>query len=722
MFLWLAAAAVPIAIHFWYRRPAHTTPWAATQFLLAALNKHAKRISLYQLLLLLLRILGLVLLTFALVSPTTKVTSLVSSPSRAEATHWIFVVDSSYSMGYQAGELSRFENAKANVIELCQQAGSADEFSLIGISQPAETIVGTPVFDRDDFVREVKELTLTKLAADLDSAISQVAQVQSQAAQDRKWGRCRICLFTDLAANSWEKVAHEDLLQRMKSIAKTATFSLHDMGTVVNENRFIVSLKTQQWVATTDRTLTFDANIRQQGDFQVNDARVHLYIDNRLVDTRTVSLSETKPAVATFEYRFPVEGEHSVRVSLDDDFLLVDNQRWLTVNIQPKFRILCVGSRPEETKMLATAIQPDSPESSPFSVVTTTINSYAEEDLTEYDTVCFCNIRSFSRQEGSALRDFIAQGGGAIFVLGDRVQPQNYNEVLVGANSETSILPGRLLEPSLYAQYRFDPLEYQHSIVAPFRGFAQSGLLTTPVWKYIKVQPLPTPAAATPRTRKSVVNSVLNFVNGDPALLEHRVGAGNVLLYTGALSSNSTELIDGQESPWTALASWPSFLPLVQEMINVTVSGRSNIRNRKVNDSIEQEETSRFVSSSITVTRPDGTRAKAYSSMRGTRPIWSYGPLDQNGVYRVESSASQTNQLYSVNLDTAESDLTRIDSDAIPEVLRQPLDHPGEQGVTSPEDEQRNIYQYLLVAVLCILGIESFLAWWFGKPSRMASP
>ncbi|HKB40415.1 MAG TPA: BatA domain-containing protein, partial [Gemmataceae bacterium] len=61
MLLGVLAAAVPIAIHFFFRSRYRTVPWAAMQFLLASLEQTSRRIRFQELLLLLLRIAVLLL-------------------------------------------------------------------------------------------------------------------------------------------------------------------------------------------------------------------------------------------------------------------------------------------------------------------------------------------------------------------------------------------------------------------------------------------------------------------------------------------------------------------------------------------------------------------------------------------------------------------------------------------------------------------------------------
>src|SRR4029453_10925237 len=87
---WLAAAAAPLLIHLWSRHRFREAPWAAMQFLLAAMRKNARRLQLQQWLLLPVRTLLIVLVVLAVAEPYGV--QLLAGGSGAPA-HKIIVLD-----------------------------------------------------------------------------------------------------------------------------------------------------------------------------------------------------------------------------------------------------------------------------------------------------------------------------------------------------------------------------------------------------------------------------------------------------------------------------------------------------------------------------------------------------------------------------------------------------------------------------------------------------
>src|SRR6476659_9761506 len=109
MLCWLAAAAAPLLIHLWSRHRYREAPWAAMQFLLAAMQKNARQMQLEQWLLLAVRTLIIALVVLAVSEPYGD--RLIAG-IRAVPAHKIIVIDGSYLMDSAANESTNFARAK----------------------------------------------------------------------------------------------------------------------------------------------------------------------------------------------------------------------------------------------------------------------------------------------------------------------------------------------------------------------------------------------------------------------------------------------------------------------------------------------------------------------------------------------------------------------------------------------------------------------------------
>jgi hypothetical protein len=282
------------------------------------------------------------------------------------------------------------------------------------------------------------------------------------------------------------------------------------------------------------------------------------------------------------------------------------------------------------------------------------------------------------------------------------VQPESYNQQLAADDPRQRVLPVRLGELAAEAQYRLNPLDYQHSIVSPFRGHEASGLLTTPIWKYVKLTPFPDAQVA------------LAFDGGDPALVVERIGRGQSLVFATAASPDSLDRTTNPPTPWTAISSWPSFPPLVHEMLSHAISGRSEGRNVLVGDDLTGVVNGAAAGTQVTLTRPDGAAQKLSLAPDGPDARWSHAGADASGVYAAQLPSGTTQQ-FAVNLNTRESDLTRFDPELLPSQFSRELHSQGDPPPALAPGPGRSLFRWLLGAMLILVIVEPCLAWYFGR-------
>src|SRR5690242_5811598 len=107
--LTLAAASIPVVLHFFYRSRFRVVPWAAMEFLLTSIQQTSRRLKFQEILLLLARVSLMLLLGLAMMRPSC---SSLSRTGRGEAVDAVLVIDTSYSMAAKEGDQTRLDRAK----------------------------------------------------------------------------------------------------------------------------------------------------------------------------------------------------------------------------------------------------------------------------------------------------------------------------------------------------------------------------------------------------------------------------------------------------------------------------------------------------------------------------------------------------------------------------------------------------------------------------------
>lgn len=706
MLLWGLAAALPIIIHLWNKRKYKEMQWAAMEYLLAAIRKNSRRIRIEQLILLLIRVAILLLLALALADPIWSLfPSLGASLGAGGHTHFVLVVDGSYSMDYRPDGKSRFELARDLASQVIDDSRQGDGFTLILMSDPPEVVIGEPAFAPKDVQEEMDNLRLRHAGASLEMTLAEIDNMIGKARkQHPRLTDTKICFFSDLCENTWSEVSSEDARRRIGQLAENATMIVMDVGQGEAQNIGVTRLNVKESLLTAGRPITVETEIQNLGSSSDRRVRVELLIDGQSTAEKQVDVAAGSPSTAAFNVRLESPGEHYLEARIDDPNLLVDNFRWISVPVRESIRVLCIEGRQGAARHVALAIAPDTSGQPRIDADVRSESALLEADLNEFDCVVLCNIGRFSRDEAGVLHDYLANGGGLIFTLGDQVQADSYNEEVGGELSDKRSLPARLDAAVVNAQYFFDPLEYRHPIVEPFRGYEQSGLLTTPVWKYFRLEPFDSSAARV----------ALAFESGDPAIIEERILRGRSIMLATAASPESLDRSVNPPTPWTALSTWPSFPPLVQEMLAVAVTGRRDDLNLLVGDPLEGSVQSTAANLPLSVILPGGQSERVRMKIDGANSRWTFGNTNWSGMYKANYGPPlDRSQWFAVNVDSRESDLTRFDADLLPSQFRR--DFAADEAAPSlPSTRPVQYFRYLLGMVLILLIVETFLAYRFG--------
>ncbi len=620
---WLAAAAAPILIHLLMRRTRRETPWAAMEILRAAVRRRSRRIRVERWLLPAVRTLLIVLVVAAVAEPYVGLPGMALAPGQSN--HRVLVLDGSFSMAYKTSDETRFDRAKELARRIVNESSPSDAFSLVLMARRPQVIV-TAALDHAAILRRLDNLQPTTETAELPPAVAEVGRLIERAGrQNPRFHRQEVIFLTDLQRTTWapklSTAARAEFLRQSSALAKSAALIVLDVGRPHADNLAIVDLKPADPPILADRPAVLRAELRDFGHQARHRQKVDLLIDGLRIARKEVDVPPGGSAAVEFSYTFDTPGDHRIEVVAPGDDLDIDNERVLTLPVRREIRVLCIDGRPSDARFpgaadyLALALAPREPPSDHvrLRVETATESALTERNLTDYDCLFLCNIARFTAGEARLLGAYLHGGGGVVFFLGDRVQADNYNRELgpagQGRAGGAAILPARLGKIVSKPQFRLDPLGFRHPILQAFFGRGQNSLLTTPVFKYYQLLMPKDSAAAT----------VLAAGDGDPLIVESRVGQGRVVLVATA-----------PVPEWSALPLWPSFVPLVQEMTAFCTAGRFQGRDAVKLDPAESD---------LTPIEPAELRGEAWPDIPFRTQTLSSGAdeIAVGGITRTES-------------------------------------------------------------------------------------
>jgi len=354
----------------------------------------------------------------------------------------------------------------------------------------------------------------------------------------------------------------------------------------------------------------------------------------------------------------PAEG----RVVLAGDSLETDNTRYFAVNVVKEIPVLIIDENPSsvpheaESFYLCRALRPLTSMGeelllSPINPKVISPDALGRTDLDKYAAVIFAGVGRISRAHGDKLRRFMESGGGVLIFAGERINPKQFNFAFYDRASRTSMLPAEVKEiegdverPPIIWNLRVS--QPNHPLLAPLRGVSDSLFGPVQVYRRFRVD-LSTMAPGA---------SLVDYSDGEPAILEKRVGAGRLLLVTTS-----------------AYSSWTDF-PLRSAFIifsHLAVYHMARIESNALSYVVDSAVIFRNIAR-LDVTAPDGqkTSVEAETSPHGRDGF--FRATGSPGVYRVSLERpdnSKDEEAFSVNVNPDESSQTRLPEDEVANVF-----------------------------------------------------
>jgi hypothetical protein len=424
------------------------------------------------------------------------------------------------------------------------------------------------------------------------------------------------------------------------------------------------------------------ARVTNRSDVPVSGLDVTLEIDDREIESLPADLLPSGSATVDFSPVTLAGTPMSGAVRIESDALATDDVFHFVVAPGQVVNVLLVrhdrASREAGlylTRALGIGTSPS------FEVTRATFGDFDASDLSGRQVVILNDTPAPTGQTAQALREFVENGGGLLVVSGERS----------AWGAETDLLPGTIHGPQDRTGRggSIGFIDYSHPVFELFSA-PRSGDLTTA--RFFRYRPVEVHPSGTVLAR---------FDDGNPALVERRVGDGVVMLWTSTL-----------DNFWNDLALKPVFLPFLHRVTQALASytpptpwyEAGRVLNLAEQRSLLAE--AGLTDTDLVAVSPSGRRVPVSEGARA-----GFVMLEEQGLYEIrDATATDGRHLtLAVNVDLSESDLTTVDPDELASVVtgRAGGDRETTSGPTrafSPADlEQRQgIWWYMLVVAFLL--------------------
>lgn len=283
------------------------------------------------------------------------------------------------------------------------------------------------------------------------------------------------------------------------------------------------------------------------------------------------------------------------------------------------------------------------------------------------------------------LREYISAGGQLLYVLADE---RTLEASAASLRSLTNVDPLKITEAEVDDYVMLSQINFRHHLFATMADPQFNDFTKIRFWSHRTLSEFP-----------ETWNVLARFDDGDPALTEQTIGAGKMWV-----------LAAGWQPEASQLALSTKFIPLIFSLFDPNTASLSASKQISVGEKIPFEP-----SPTALITLPDGE-----TIIYRNPSDWQ--TFDRPGIYQFADGVSTSS--IAVNLDSAESRTDAIGTDALERFgvsfsptlsIAQELTNRRQLRDRELESQQR-MWQWLLVAALTMLGLETFLGAWLSKP------
>lgn len=659
--LGLAAVVAPIIVHLVRRTRAQKIEFPSLMFVRQVPQRTIRRRRLHNLLLLLLRTLAFLLLAMAFMRPYFGSGQAESGSGQRNN---VILLDTSFSMRYG----KRFEQAKTRLKTLVDETRGNERTALIAFGNSYEVLSR---FTND--VAKLKALADSAQAGLGGTDYTQALRGAETLFKEAGAGEKRLVLISDFQANG-HNVA--DVSFRLNKEIKLVTL---DVGEAEAPNLAVVDIAAQPLIYQAKYTDKLTARIANFSEEAKEGVRVEFNLNDHVIERRELKIAARDTATVEFTGFNLNEGVNRCVIQIEGDSFPLDNRFYFTLRRVEQLKALAIETAVRgrsESFYLRNALTTG--ENLPFALTVKSTGSVNPGEVNEYKVVLL-NDAALNPALAQALVKFVESGGGLVVAAGPHTEASALNQAL------QPLLPAQLDQAvNLRGDYvSLSDVKTDHPI---FEVFRQSGRLASArVFGYWR---------ATPGEASTVL---ARFEDGSPALIEKSHGRGKVLLYTTTFDAG-----------WNDLPLAPLYLPLVRQMA------------RHLGEREEQSWHPFGQAFSVRASKDGEPPAvdKPSGERLTERNLTANGELIVNareqGFYRLRYP--ETSEFAAVNLDSKESDLTKLNLDEFVAAVtgadaKESAANAATEKLSREELEARQrVWWLLLIAALLLFVAEAILA------------
>jgi len=697
------AAAIPIVLHMINRQKATRRPFPTLRFLNLSVQKTRRRKRVHDVLLMMLRAAVLLLIAAGLARPT-----MTSLNALWGGDHWaaVVILDNSASMGTIDQDRIRFETAVGAAAQILGQFTEGDQMTLLPTCGPPFPEADKLHRTQEPVRQMLGQCRVSYERADLGLKLRQARKLLDESEAPNR----QIYVLTDMQRVSWEGTKDDGESQKAKGeIDSSVPIVIVDCNRTPKPNVAVQGIDLEALLPVAG--LPMKATVTLLNASTVAGQRlVELIVDgSRKAVSQELSLPPGGRVKYDFALTFQHGGFHRGEVRLvGADGSKYDDRRFFTIEIDQNIPVAVVRSERHEISYLddayylKRALAPGASDRWAIRPTMLVADDLINESLEKYKVLFCVNLPAPKGDAAERLRAYVAGGGNLVWICGDNIAPEKYDQMNEQAGGQ--LLPAPLLdvrEPSTDGDRDSWYISFFDKTHPALRRLADPPSLheSVLVSKHVRMAV----------GEESAETSVLaRLDDGEPLLVQRNVGRGRVLLLGTSVHVN-----------WSNLPLRPIFLPLMTQLTFYLAEVEQTRRELIAGQPLVIPLADQPQPVAVEIVPPSGETLRLMTKSEGNAAGQTFRDTNtyQIGIYqlRLPDPSSPTRVAYSVNADPTEAEPATIDRQKLQNRFADdPLvfaDDPDDlSGTFALLREGKSLWGLFLTAVLIALVFETFVS------------
>jgi hypothetical protein len=326
------------------------------------------------------------------------------------------------------------------------QARTAQRLVLVLMSEPAVTRFDQRLNDQSiqELQSVLADTRCTAQRVDSTHAIEAAKEIFDRSPQDRHI----LHLVSDFRLADWSEPDAAELMKRVDQLGRagvktnfvdTAHPYRNDIQKtpLYHDNLAIVDFRPETRVAAKDMPVQFTVTVANHGVSERKNLHVTIKVNGaeRLDSSVNIPKIGNVPEPVRTVVTFDQLGHNEVSANLENEEvgLLGDNVRYAVVQVLRQVPILVIDGDPANGQKPGGDtfhLQALFAAAKGYQVVTRNVSELEQPNLEKYASIYLLNVRDLSEKALRNLESYVNDSGSVAFFLGDRVNPEFYNQRL----------------------------------------------------------------------------------------------------------------------------------------------------------------------------------------------------------------------------------------------------------------------------------------------------